>query len=57
MDEQYITLGAIEPRQHDHLRADLQSEKPLAHSIVNDQPGVGSAFVSLLRRVRTIDER
>jgi hypothetical protein len=57
MDEEHVALGAVEPRQHDHFRARFETEKAVAKPLVNDQPSVGRAFVPLLRRVPTIDQR
>src|SRR6266542_3735745 len=57
MYDEHIARGAIQPRQHDYVSADLEVTKTLAKPAVENQPGIRRAFVALLRRGRAIDER
>src|SRR4029077_2125143 len=57
MDDQHVTPGAIQPRQHDHLVTDLQVAQPIAEPGVESQPSLRRAFVPLPGRRRPIDER
>jgi len=57
MYDQHVALGAIQPRQHENLRTNLQITQPLAEPGVEGQPGIWRPFVPLLGRGRPIDER
>ena len=53
---QYVAAGAIEPGQHDDVRAGGQVANALTHGVVEDEPGLRRTLEALFRGGLTVNE-
>jgi hypothetical protein len=54
---QHAAVAAIEPGQHDHFSADLETMHCRLHRPLQHEPRVRHPFVTLIRRGAQVDER
>jgi hypothetical protein len=57
MDRKNVTPGAIEPRDHQHVRSDLEVPDTVPDRFLEDQPRVGRSLITLLRCLIAIHQR
>src|SRR3954447_12903538 len=56
MDTEYVSTGAVEPREHDDLVAGANVAQPIHHPFVEDQPRGRRSLAALLGRAARVGE-